>query len=633
MSHIQLTSSAPQGGIGYAPPLLPDELIYSWLARLAALNALGTPRECLQRLFGCGTMVPSIDLPTRLLAVQHQLGSWLPFRSVEELIDGGTLLPYYRPFLTSHKHASARQAMLQGDGKGLKTKLGLVANRFGAKHSLRWCSDCMADGIAVHGSPHWARRHQLPGVNCCAIHGIALHSLPPTLSTNKQKLVVPPRCLAPESRIQADPRQIRFATLSAELLSLNMPVISAGIRAATYQQAALRLAYRSRRGRVDHRALAASIRQHHAEFDGFDHRERLLATSAQPLSWIRDLMERPDRAVHPVCHLILIEFLFGSVAAFRDACCLNQATQFSTEQKRTQSLVTAEPAQSASDAEELLRDVSKSCRQLAALLGRSVTTIVAHRRRLGVPIKERRKTLTPSVIEAVRRELGMQIPLPVVAIRTGVSIGTVYRILAEHPSDRQARHDRQREAEAATRRQRWIRTLASCEGSGASGARNRAPADYAWLYRNDRAWLAATTQPANPSRKPQTRVNWAKRDAQLCEQMHAHLATLQSEIPPVRISRAQLLRPLGETMVRKNLQRLPKLQLLLKEWAEPHEMFRRRRVAYAVAVLAQNGSGLQPWRIRKLAGVRVWSDALAKHAAHEVNRLNVKNPLHTDALP
>ena len=84
--------------IAYAPELLPDELFYSWLARLAQLNAIGSPRECLMRIFGINSIVPSVDLPTRLLAAQLHMGDCSPFETLDDLLEAGTLLPYHRPF-------------------------------------------------------------------------------------------------------------------------------------------------------------------------------------------------------------------------------------------------------------------------------------------------------------------------------------------------------------------------------------------------------------------------------------------------------------------------------------------------------------------------------------------------------
>jgi hypothetical protein len=632
---LTITVSAcpvPSICIGYAPPLLPDELLYSWLGRLALLNAMGSPRECLARIFGSKTVVPSIDLPRRLLSVQQRLGGWLPFQTTDQLLDSGTLLPYHRPFLTPSRYDSVRRTLLQGDGKGLKTQLGRVANRFGANPSLRLCVECMADSFARHGSPYWMRRHQLPGVNCCTIHGIPLLHLPPlSLRTDRQRFIAPSALIArPNSK--ADAVQLRFAQLSEELLFSKLPVIDAQRRSVAYSHSVLALGLRSRRGRVDYRGLADAVRRSFKDFDGFDHRERLLATSANPLGWIKDLIERPERSAHPICHLLLIDFLFGSIPAFETACLSQDHVDATTHHQRSPNLPTARDSPADIDCESALRDTSLSCRAVAILLGRSVTTVVNLRRERGIPISERRKSLTPTILASVRSELSSGSALPIVASRCGVSLSTVYRILAEYPALQRPQHVQRLEADTTRRRQRWLTALAKHRDRGVNATRAAAPADYAWLYKHDRSWLTSTTQQIRHAHEVGLRVDWMERDTQLCEQVLRHLATLRNETPPQRITRTRLLRPLGETMVQRNIQCLPMLHALLSQVAESQEAFRVRRVDFAISALASSGGPIQVWRVRRLAGLRIWSDALANHANREIERLNAENSVCTYCL-
>ena len=625
-------------GIGYAPALLPDELLYSWVARLAVLNAMGTPRECLARIFGCDTLVPGIDLPTSLLAVWQQLEGWLPFGTVDELLDAGTLLPYHRPFLTELRYESVRQTLLRGNGKGLKTQMGRVANRFGANPSLRWCAQCSTNSLVRHGSPYWMRRHQLPGVSCCTIHGIQLQHVQLSTRTNSQQLILPsPAATMPQQQQQrADAQQLRFAALSEELLVSELPVINPKQRSTAYRDAAMALGYRSRHGRVDYPGLSVAVRRQFGDFEGFDHRERLLSTSARPLRWIADLIERSDRSAHPICHLVLIDFLFGSVAAFKNACTAlshadtptarEAALQFSYVEDRSPA------APPAIDSEAVLQDTALSCRRAARMLGKSVTTIVSQRRARGIAIRERRKSITPAVMKRIRLELNTSTPPSIVASRCGVSVSTVYRVRAQLPSSGPTQLVQRLEEETAMRRRRWTMALNSCRAAGGKAARGIAPADYAWLYRHDREWLASTTMTARRPRVPRARVDWAERDAQLTELMLKHLEVLRSETPPTRITRDRLIRPLGKAMVQRNQQRLPNLHSQINQAAESQEEFRVRRVDYAIASIVRTGQDLKLWRVKRLSGLRLWSEALTAHANYRISRLNAQNPVRPDRL-
>lgn len=641
---LAATPLLSQARIAYAPALLPDELLYSWLARLAGLNAMGTPRDGLEQIFGCRSIVPSVDLPTRLLALQERLCNWLPFPALDELLEDSTMLPYHRPFLTPERHARVHHLLLHGDGKGLKTLMGRVANRFGAHPPLRHCPDCLADSLDRHGCFYWMRRHQLPGVNCCSIHGIALQRVPLQARTHRQQWILPAAPKVAPQRAPADATQLRFARLSEECITAAMPAFDPDLRSRVYQTAIRSLGYGHRRGRVDFPALAGALRERFDDFEGFEHRERLLASTVHPLGWLRPLFDRPQRSIHPICHLLLIEFLFGSIAGFQAACSAQVgAVEGSGPAHASHKRFVASAADSEASCKSLaahheaaLRDPLLSCRQVAARIGRSVTTVVACRRALAIPIRERRKSLHAAVIDQVVRLLRSETSLPVVAARTGVSLSSVYRILAQHPAVSRYRQEQARNAELPLRRGRWTAALQACQDEGPGGktaARTRAAADYAWLYRHDRAWLASTTQSAPRQNRSGQRVDWVRRDAELCQALQQQLGLLREEVPPQRMTKTRLLRPLGEAMVQRHLPQLPRLDALLARSVESPTAFGRRRVDHAILTLSREGQALQLWRIRRQAGLRQWSDALIAHANSQIERLHAQNPIRPDSLP
>lgn len=630
--------------IAYAPPLLPDELLYSWLARLAALNAMSTPRDVLEQFFGCRTLVPSVDLPSRLLAAAERLGGLLPFATLDGLLEDGTLLPYHRPFLTESTYTQVRERLLRGDGKGLKTLMGRVANRFGAHPALRSCPICLAESWNRHGCVYWMRQHQLPGVNCCAVHGIELQALALHARTHRQRLELP--SLMPETvpPVLADARQRRFAQLSQDLIDAALQVIAPQQRAVIYRDTVLAIGHRTRRGNVDFPGLASALRLRFQDFRGFDHQARLLATDANPLAWLRALIEKPQRSLHPICHLLLIDFLFGSVSAFRTACaacnsqphprllfpsCIKQAA------KASDSL----PALTI-DHEAALRDTSLSCRQVAAIIGRSVTTVVAWRRERNIPIRERRKSLSPAKLDRIRQALGSRSSLSAVAKQAGVSLSSVYRNLALYPPRQLPRPDAHGSSQLPQRRERWMAALLTCQNDGlgrVSDARARASADYAWLYRHDRDWLFSTTSNRTPVARSClnecVRLDWVQRDDELCQLLLARLAVLRKELPPKRITRSRLIRSLGETMVRRNLKRLPRLCALLDESADSTIAFGMRRVDHAISLLIKDGLHLRVWRIQRLAALRTWSNALTTYANQQIERRHAADSLHSKGIP
>lgn len=626
-----MTTPALAINIVYAPPLLPDELLYSWLARLALLNAMGSPRECLAKIYGSDTVIPVIDLPSKLNKLQQRLKDWLPFYTLEEMIESSTLLPYHRPFLTAERYASAYQTMVYGSGMGLKTQIGRVANRFGAAPFLRWCPKCMKDSLTRMGSAYSMRRHQLPGVNCCPIHGIFLQYVQSDANMYRQKFAQPSGWYNAKPRAQTDETQKKFAHISAELLAANLPALDAEQRAATYQHAVLSLGLMSKSGRIDYQGLVCAVRARFNDFGGFEHQQRLLAPSSQPLGWLRDLIQRPERSVHPICHLLLIEYLFGSVAGFQNAYASASHFHLPDDASLTSS-VTCRSISSNPYSEKVLLDTSLSCRQAAKLIGKSVTSIVSQRRQLGIPVQNRFKTLNPILFEEIKASLRTEDSLSDIANLYGVSLSTLYRILAVHPSLTRTRKIKRNKREKFVRRQRWSATLKAHKNSGVSAARAESEADYIWLYRNDHTWLVSTTRELVRPKNSIHRVDWEKRDAELTKKMLMNLQVLKSNNPFKRITITSLIRPLGEKSVRRNLWHLPILHGHLQQATESFEEFRTRRVNFAIETAICNKLSLKIWRIKRLAGLRLWSNSLTEYTYNKITQLNAQNSLSPDSL-
>lgn len=601
--------------ISYMPQLLPDELLYSLLGRLVGYNALGGPRVCLELLFGSKDVIPSIDLPTLIESLHHRLGSLSPCASADGIIDTGTIYPYHRPFLTIERHEAIRQILLRGGGKGLKTLLGRVANRFGANLPLQYCQECNEESIARHGVPYWRKSHQLPGVKCCATHRIDLIShTRPSSSTDRQRLILPTHTAVRQPfRISSCSQQVNFSVLSRDLLEAGLPALCPLERQAAYEVAIAALGFRTHRNRIDHTALSAAVKTFYNDFQGFVHRDRLLSTSSQPLAWLRTLLDRPSRSAHPICHLLLIGFLFKTIDGFKQAM-LQVRPCIAQNLEQTIDAESSPTAGIRTQHDLLVRDTSLSCRKVAQVLNLSVTTVVSRRRALGLSIAERRKHLTSDRLEPIVNALAQGLALPAIARRYRVSVGTVYRVRAQTPKLVQEHTMNRKEQERRRRRKRWQQAINRYHKGGVTKVRLANPATYAWLYRHDRIWLQMTCKTLHRDRKVALRVNWAARDRQLCRRVTTLVTTLRRKKDRPRISKTLLLRELGDAMIRANRVRLPNLQVVLERLIESPETFQIFRIEQAIERLAVQGIPISLWRIQRAAGIRRWTDALRSHA-------------------
>ena len=599
------------------PELLPDELLYSFLGRMSALNALGNTRDRMHLLFGERNVLPVIDLPTRLQYLQAILGRLSPWGSALEIIDHATVYPYHRPFLTSKRHAAVESIMLGASGKSLKVLMGRVANRFGAAPNLRFCSNCSASDIGRYGMSYWHCTHQLPGVTVCPIHRINLTSYSVSCQqTDRQRFILAPGIFpADDITKYPSPHQITFALMSADLCNARLPVLDGSAYYRVYKDAVLQLGFRRKR-RVDYAELVAAVRSHYADFDGFPHRERLLSTPCSPLSWLRTLIERPQRSSHPICHLLLIGFLFKTVECF-SRLVVGQPRQ-GGHLCNTGAEGERPPRHPLKD--ELLQNLTLSCREVARLTNCSVNTIVSRRRILGLRISERPKSRLieslPKIIESLKNETSPQL----IAIEFGTSLSSIYRIKAQF-ADIQKQHTIRRiDEERDRRRRKWKEALNASKGQGMTAARKLSAATYAWLYRNDKEWLRHESAGDQVHRTPRVQVNWQNRDKQFCSLVSAHVARIYCQATRPRISLSLMIRHIGDANVRANIQHLPKLRKLIGDLEETQFSYQCVRMNHAVKALVWAGKPVVNWRVQRLAGVRTWT---ARHSEFVIRLLAV----------
>ncbi len=603
-----MSTETARAGVSFVPPPFPDEILHSWLARLARLNALGASRNALQVLFGTRNVIPSVDLPTHLNALHQRLGTFSPFSSARHIVEASTVYPYHRPFLAPPRDEAAVSVLLHCKGPGLKTAIGRVANRFGAHPPLRYCPECVVADTHHHGAPYGHRIHQLPGVACCTIHDRVLLEFAPHAATPDRQGLQALHChflrQTCEPRGRGTLQQQRFARLSTDLLRTGLPAVEPDVREAWYRNALQEAGFCAANGRIAFARLAHTLRQRHDDFRDFEHRERLLSTPRNPLAWLHSLVCRPSRAVHPICHLLLIDWLYGSIDAF--------ARQLLATSPPGAPLAPEIPACAGTDPgswahESALRDTTLSCRRAGQALGLSVTTVVTLRRQLGVPVSERRKKLDDRLLNVVRRDLIDLLHPRVIAARHCVSLSTVYRVRALLPpsTSNAAKLDEERDR----RRTVWQRARAENASRRWSDVRATEPAAYAWLYRHDRDWLrdqrpVLTPRPASAK----SSVDWYARDARLCTQLQEYIAVINPLRDRPRISKTSMLRALGPPA--RRLERLPCLRQGLDQLAETLQQYQRLRAEWAIADLLAAGLPPLRWRVMRTAGLRRCTQAL-----------------------
>lgn len=110
-------------------------------------------------------------------------------------------------------------------------------------------------------------------------------------------------------------------------------------------------------------------------------------------------------------------------------------------------------------------------------------------------------------------------------------MSTVTRVMRTEPGLQDAWHRTRYLAAQERARSSWLSVLHAHGSLGTKYLRSLDPANYAWLYRNDRTWLQSQTAPrvAKLGGSGLSTVRWDERDAELCKQVERVALMLQAE--------------------------------------------------------------------------------------------------------
>lgn len=545
-------------------PWLPDETLFSYCSRYHRLSG-GNSRTTSSRLFGHSRGGQAHDLPNRVDEFTARVRLWMT-DSAERVIRSRTILPYYLPFHSGEAGAAAIQAM-RGQSIGpLKFQLGLLTSGFRAHHPLRLCRQCLAHDARTHQVAYWHLAHQYPGVWLCLEHDR------PLLEANVKSTGVG-RFLwhLPDAQLSIDRSASHGWDTNVSLREL-LREFAHGARAIASTPTTLephRIAqvnadrlrergFTTLEGRV-RSAAAESLSSFLSPLSVVPELAPLAIPPRVAHDRIRRLSGSPRMPGHPLHHVAMAAWLHGSWSAF-----------FSAYEEA--SIASSPPAQEPSNPRRPRHsDATKSA--FLALITADGRTISAATRHLGIDVKTGMIWAAKSGIEVNRRpsklmanarkrmteDLRSGMSKQAAAVAYQVSVQTVTSLLFTAPGV----HDAWTHARTANRRGiergRWLELVTASGQLGTKALRWMAPSTYAWLYRNDREWLAMSQPSPLPRVGNNDRTDWPARDLELSKAVTKVCMKLAREYPGKAIALWRILQWVPE--LRPKLRRLDRLPL------------------------------------------------------------------------
>lgn len=611
--------------IGYFPDPYPNELFYSVCARYSARMQLPTITGVMQALFGRRHAVAIVDLPNRLDAFVASLPPGSALTS-NKIIQQHTLLPYHAPFITRAIYETVQKFMRRGDTP-IGTRCGSCTNRVRPPKYFRSCPACDVENRKKFGETYWNRLFQISGVEVCPIHNLFLE----------------------DSDVRFQPlsnRHCFFAAESAKLGTrravINNMDSRHGILLRLTNDVAWLLDQENLNSGTEfmHKRYLALLREKDFVTAGGSARiqeiktaitdhftPELLERLQSPVnlvgrSWVERLLYTRHSSLAPLRHLLMMNFLkITPEAFFHPPCDLNStmvAGSFqgpwlcqnrvcesfkkpairtcSFEFQRKHQAEVAVLSCQACGYTYAMRDwkdpemkpdyvrefgpvwISK----LKDVWVDEKLTLRALAARLGVD---------PKTAKQHAFSHGLNFPRP------GKRLTTTKDLYRPKPRSRPSLDD-QRAAWTALRKAR--------PNSGPKEIRSENPALFAWLHRNDYAWLTANQPPRKKTLRPRVIVDWATRDEAMACQI-ANIAWRIKNRPgkAVRVTATRIGREMGkQSLLEQRPKRLPLTRSMISSVIETAESFALRRISRSAARLRRILGRFERWQLVREAGLR-----------------------------
>jgi hypothetical protein len=527
------------------PPFLAwlaDETLFSLVSRHHRLWGHSIARRTATLLFGHVRGGAHHDLPSYLGEFVNRTGG--VHGRVEQLAREHTLLKYYAAFISPAEVDNAVACMAGRNVAHLKLRLGILTSRFRANHPLKACEACMDDDIDTEGWAYWHLEHQYPGVWICLKHGRLLReSVFKSSGVERFQWHLPSAdCLRPlPAEVLATVNGAETALMDFSRLVVNLvnratldPIDPSRLH-EMYRVELNRRSWVTSGGSLRMPALAESYLQHVKPLRVLPELSALPESVAAAAIQVGRILRAPRSGTHPLRHLLVISWLFATPDAFWAAyqSALSLATPPSIDKDGSKAGQPDQVQDQDPRIERLIRLFSEpgmSVRSVSHTVGIDVATAMAWAAQAGIETGRRPKKLKTELRNAVIAELTRGSDKQAVADQAGLSIGTITRFLLTevglHATWVKAREDQAR----AAARQAWIGVLQTHAEAGTKFMRALEPRAYAWLYRNDRAWLDSQkpipliTVTSNGT----TRIAWDDRDETLSAQVRRAVLDIQS---------------------------------------------------------------------------------------------------------
>ncbi|URZ04698.1 TnsD family Tn7-like transposition protein [Clostridium felsineum] len=599
-----------------------DELIYSAIARYHYYTGNVDFKDTLEELFGKRTIIPNFEIGSNIEALAKGLGGKY---SSDYIINKHTIFPFYSAFLPKKR----RQQILKGikfKGKGLYTSLGVISGSICRKKHIYYCPICAKEEIAKYGEAYIHREHQLQGIFLCCKHGIRLIKYPISKKdvSRLQYIRLNMKLLKLETlkikEVKYEEQLLKIARDAYYIITEDLSKFSKEDTWRCYKSLLYDRGLITPSGKVKQREL-------YEEFTHFYSSDvlSLLQSSVDydnEYNWLKVITRNEARAVHPIRHLLLINFLEGDISKFFKGekyeykpfgkgpwPCLNIVSEHYKKEVITSLEITEDYKTKA-----LVGTFTCSCGFVYSRKGPDKTEGDRYKagriKRFGEVWENSLKELITAKKYGLR-EIGRSMncdPKTVVRYADKLGIKAFLNTKLKLPYSKK-KHKNKKTITGEAYKKEVIDFIKDNKISTKQQIRNSLKKQYIWLYRHNKIWLQNNLPDSVPrekrNNKEGTKVDWDKRDAHYLKLLKNKRASMLNQVKPIRITKSSLGREIGIlAALEKNIDKLPKTKEYLRQVTETVEEFQLRRCIQIIDNKIKEDENIKLWQLQRKAGIR-----------------------------
>lgn len=598
--------------INFLPKIYTDELFYSVMGRYQKYSGYLNSKHTIIDFFGELKVTPTIEFQSNLISLENNLCINKVIKPIT-IIKNNSLLPAYFCFMKKEIVNEVIDLLINDNGEGIKYKIGLIPGGLCRKNYVYYCPICCQNEIKEYGEAYIHRNHQLQGVDVCEKHSCLLK--PYKIETTKYEYVylksenLDFKVIYPKKSMQSKLNRISqdsYFLLNNEYGDYYIDDINNKYKFLLYQKGLANI-----NGRINQKELYKKFIKYHGK--EFLSNLECNVDGKNEFNWLKSIVRKPRKTIHPLRHILFMEFLCGDVISFIKRLneenfpnlkgpwpCLNPSCKNYKELVINNCMITIDSKSK--------KEIGTFKCECGFIYSRPITKDLEYIGRVkcyGEVWENRLKELIKSQISI--REIGRLMKCDSkTVIKYAEKLGLKHLLKTNRKGINPSKRIFDNRLKYSYRNE-VLKTISLQPGINRSQLRSLLSKEYIYLYKNDKAWFEKNmpTVKKNTCNTRDYTNYWKKKDneiLQLVKNAYGEIILINRES---RITKSAIGRKIKRSaLIEKKLDKIPNTKEYLEKICESVEDYRYKRLDKTFKIIRDMNLHIANWKIIRMAGIR-----------------------------